>query len=245
MSTKSENRLRGLIAAATRLLNAEGVLGYSGHLSARIGGEDGLLIQPFETSRAALAPENLIPCDMAGAPLDPVCAGKPPSEIFIHTEIYRRRPDVGAIVHFHPEIATLFTLADGPALVPVKNHAIRWASGIPTWPDPGHVNSPALGAGLAEVLGEHNAALMRAHGAVVVAESVPAVMVDAVHFEENAEAEYRAAQLGPVRPLTQAEMAAFAERFDRDRHVAKLWAYFVARGLDSGVLPAEWRKGLL
>ncbi len=245
MISKSENRLRGLIAAATRLLNAEGVLGYSGHVSARIGGDAGLLIQPFQTSRAALAPENLIPCDLAGAPLDPACADKPPSEIFIHTEIYRRRPDVGAIVHFHPETATLFTLTDGPALVPLKNHAIRWASGIPTYADPGHVNSPALGADLAEVLGDHNATLMRAHGAVVVAESVPAVMVDAVHFEENAEAEYRAAQLGQVRPLTEAEMTAFAERFDRDRHVAKLWAYFVARGLDSGVLPAEWRKGLL
>ena len=245
MSAKPENRLRGLIAAATRLLNTEGILGYSGHVSARIGGDDGLLIQPFQTSRSALAPENLIPCDMAGAPLDPAGADKPPSEVFIHTEIYRRRPDVAAIVHFHPETATLFTLSDGPALVPVKNHAIRWASGIPTDPDPGHVNSPALGADLAAVLGDHHAALMRAHGAVVVAESVPAVMVDAVHFEENAEAEFRAAQLGQVRPLTQSEITAFSERFDRDRHVAKLWAYFVARGLDNGVLPAEWRRALL
>ena len=73
MNTNSEIRARGLIAAATRLLNAEGVLGYSGHVSARIGGDDGILIQPFQTSRSALAPENLIPCDMAGAPLDPAC----------------------------------------------------------------------------------------------------------------------------------------------------------------------------
>ena len=243
MSANSETRPRRLIAAATRLLNAEGILGYSGHVSTRLG--DGLLIQPFNTSRAALAPDNLIPCDMAGAALDPAGADKPPSEIFIHTEIYRRRGDVAAIVHFHPETATLFTLSDGPALVPVKNHAIRWASGIPTYPDPGHVNSPALGAELAEVLGECNAALMRAHGAVLVAESVPAVMVDAVHFEENAEAEYRAAQLGNVQPLSAAEIAAFSGRFDRDRHVAKLWAYYVARGLDSGVLPADWRLELL
>lgn len=244
MAENGDARLRVEIAACTRLLNAEGILGYSGHVSARRPDGDGLLIQPFSTSRAELVPDDLIPCDGDGATMDPAPNTKPPSEVFIHTEIFRRRSDVNAIVHFHPETATLFTLADGPALAPVKNHAVRWASGIPTYPDPGHVNTPALGAELAAVLGDHNAALMRAHGAVVVAESVRALLVDAIHFEENAEAAWRAAQLGPLRPLTDDEIDAFADRFDRDRHTAKLWSYYLRRGADRGVVPVDWLAAL-
>lgn len=244
MSGNGEAKLRVEIAACTRLLNAEGILGYSGHVSARLPDGDGLLIQPFSTSRAELAPDDLIACDMDGAKIDATLNAKPPSEVFIHTEIFRHRPGVNAIVHFHPETATLFTLADGPALAPVKNHAVRWASGIPVYPDPGHVNTPALGAALAEVLANCNAALMRAHGAVVVAESVRALLVDAIHFEENAEAAFRAAQLGPLRPLSEAEVGAFAERFDRDRHTAKLWSYYLRRGADRGAVPAAWLSAL-
>lgn len=244
MTGNGEAKLRVEIAACTRLLNAEGILGYSGHVSARRPDGDGLLIQPFSTSRAELAPDDLIACDADGAKLDAALNTKPPSEVFIHTEIFRSRADVNAIVHFHPETATLFTLADGPALAPVKNHAVRWASGIPTYPDPGHVNTPALGAELAAVLGDHNAALMRAHGAVVVAESVRAVLVDSIHFEENAEAAWRAAQLGPLRPLSKDEVSAFADRFDRDRHTAKLWSYYLRRGADRGTVPGDWLAAL-
>jgi ribulose-5-phosphate 4-epimerase/fuculose-1-phosphate aldolase len=244
MADNSDARLRAEIAACTRLLNAEGILGYSGHVSARLPDGGGLIIQPFSTSRAELAPDDLIPCDAGGVKLDASLNTKPPSEVFIHSEIFRRRPDVNAIVHFHPETATLFTMADGPPLIAVKNHAVRWASGIPVYPDPGHVDTPALGAELAEILDGHNAALMRAHGAVVVAESVRALLIDAIHFEENAEAAFRAAQLGPLRPLTADEVEAFAGRFDRDRHTAKLWSYYLRRGVDRGCVPADWLDAL-
>jgi len=232
------------IAAATRLLNAEGILGYSGHVSFRVDEPGGLLIQPFDVSRAEITPELMLLCDFDGTLLQGADGLKPPSEVYIHTEIYRARPDVNAIAHFHPESATLFTMAEGAVLRPMKNHAIRWADGIPTFPDPGHVNSPALGQALAETLGSCQAALMRAHGVVVVAESVPGVMIDAVHFEENAEAAFRAAQLGPMKPLTEAEIEAFAVRFRRASHIRKLWAYYVNRGFASGSLPAAWRASL-
>jgi hypothetical protein len=57
---------------------------------------------------------------------------------------------------------------------------------------------------------------------------------------ENAEAAYRAAALGPVIPLSNAELAGFLRDFDRDRHVAKLWKYYVGRGRRSGRLPEAW-----
>jgi L-ribulose-5-phosphate 4-epimerase len=58
------------------------------------------------------------------------------------------------------------------------------------------VSTPERSRALARSLGSHNALLIRAHGQVVVAESVPAVLIDSVHFVENAQAMYDAAGLG-------------------------------------------------
>jgi L-ribulose-5-phosphate 4-epimerase len=150
--------------------------------------------------------------------------------------VLRGRADVQAIAHFHHDTATVFTLVEGLVLRPVKNHAARWASGIPTHPDPSHISDRARGRAAAQSLGPHHAMLIRAHGQVVTAESVPALFADCVHFVENAEAAYRAAALGPVVPLSDAEVAAFHRDFDRPRHAAKLWRYYAGRGRRRGRL---------
>jgi L-ribulose-5-phosphate 4-epimerase len=235
-----ESKLRHQVATVSLLLNAENILGYSGHVSVRLPGRDEFLIQPFDQSRAALAPEHLLVCGMDGKSRERSNSARPPSEVFIHTEIFRARPDVQAIAHFHHDLTTTFSLVEDVALTPIKNHAVRWESGIPTHGDPSHVSSPELGRALAQTLGPHQAALIRAHGQVVVAEDLPALLVDCVHFVENAEALYRAATLGKVKPLTAKEMAAFHDDFDRERHAAKLWSYYLGKGCASGVIPEAW-----
>ncbi len=233
-------RLRQEISACTLLLNDLGILGYSGHVSARVPGREALLIQSFDQSRAELTPGSLLTCDFDGSVVAGPAGLRPPSEVYIHTEIYRARPDVQAVAHFHDDVATVFTLVRGVPLQLLKNHAVRWASGIPVHPDPSHVSDPALGRAAAQSLGPHHAMLIRAHGQVVTAESVPALFIDCVHFVENAEAMCRAASLGPVIPLSADEIAAFLRDFDRARHIYKLWKYYVGRGQANGVLPAAW-----
>ena len=75
---------------------------------------------------------------------------------------------------------------------------------------------------------------------MVVAESLPALLVDSVHFVENAQAMYQAAALGRVLPLSADEIAGFLQDFKRDRHVAKLWKYYVGRGCARGLFPESW-----
>ena len=75
-------------------------------------------------------------------------------------------------------------------------------------------------------------------------ESVKSVFIDIVHFTENADTLYRAAALGPVTPLSAAEMDSFLERFDRPRHVDKLWRYYVGRSLRDGAMPEAWAEAL-
>ena len=233
-----ERRLREEVAACTRLLNDLGILGYSGHVGARLPGRDAFLVQSFDQSRAALRPDDLLICDFDGSALGGPAGVRPPAEVYLHAEILRARHDVHAVAHFHHDPSIVFTLVDRIPLRPVKNHAARWAGGIPVHPDPSHVSDPARGRAAARSLGPHHAMLIRAHGQVVTAETVPAVLVDCVHFVENAEAMYRAASLGAVRPLTADEIARFLRGFDRDRHVAKLWKYYVVRGRARGLLPA-------
>ena len=234
--------LRIKIAACTRIMNMEGLIDYSGHVSARLPDNSGLIIQSFDDSRAALEPDDLLICGFDGALIDGAADKIPPREVFIHTEVMKARPDVNAVGHFHPETATMFTLVEGRPLVPVKNHAARWLDGIPVHPDPGHINTVETGQSFAATLGDCHAALIRAHGVAVTAESIEALLIDSVHFEENAKTLFHAAALGDVTGLTRAEMSDFLSRFNRSAHIGKLWKYYVGRGVDAGVVPGEWRR---
>jgi L-ribulose-5-phosphate 4-epimerase len=245
MTPRDENALRIQVAAVSLLLVAEDILGYSGHVSVRLPGTDTFLIQPVDQSRAQLRPEHLLVCGMDGKSRSASNSARPPSEVYIHSEIFRERPDVNAVAHFHHDLTTTFSLVEGAKLVPIKNHAVRWESGIPTHADPSHVSSPELGQSLAKTLGPHHAALIRAHGQVVVAETLPALLTDCVHFVENGVALYHASVLGKVIPLSDKEMDAFRHDFKRAPHVSKLWSYYVGKGLDSGTLPREWSETLL
>lgn len=238
-----EAKLRQEVAATTLILNDEGLMGYSGHVSARLPGEDAYLIQPLDTSRAGLRPDDLLVCDYDGRVLRGNGKSRPPAEVFLHGEILRARPDVNSVAHFHHDLTNVFTLVDGVELSPIKNHAIRWRSGIPVHQDPSHVSDSGLGRAVAETLGPHFAMQIRAHGQVVVAESVQAVLIDSVHFVENAVAMYHAAALGRVRALTAADMDAFEVAFKRQRHIDKLWEYYVGRGRTKGFLPEAWDLG--
>ena len=136
------------------------------------------------------------------------------------------------------------TMIEGMELKIMKNHAMRWYSGIPVYPDSWHVDTPERGRQLAETLGPHHAALMRSHGAVITAESIPALLIDTVHFEENAKAMYDATQIGKPIPLSQDEAEKFHRLFKRDRHVIKSWRYYLGRGLESGAIPEDWGDAL-
>jgi L-ribulose-5-phosphate 4-epimerase len=226
-------RLRRDLAVATRMLVDAGILGYSGHLSVRVG--DRLLIQPVDDARAELRPDRVLEVTLDGQVTEG--DGRPPSELAIHAEIYRARPDVGAVAHFHHDPTTVFTVVEGRAVVPVKNHASRWSSGVPVHPDPSHIATAEQGRALAATLGRCHAALLRAHGEVVVAEDVRTLFADVVHFVENATLLAQALALGQVRPLSQAECDSFAATFRRDRHARKLWIYYTTVAAAAGRLP--------
>ncbi|HEY8691992.1 MAG TPA: class II aldolase/adducin family protein [Chloroflexota bacterium] len=236
------HKLKAKVAATVRLLHMEGIVNYSGHVSARLPDGRGFIIQPYVQSRISLTAEHLLELDFDLNHLPGSPETEMPIETRIHSEILRARPDVQAVVHTHSELAAAFTLADAK-LVPMKGHAKRWASGIPIHADPTHIKTKQQGEELAATLGQHQAALLRAHGGICVAESVEALLIDAVHFEENARAQVQALAIGPLLPLTNDELELLTSRDNRRQHIGKLWRYYVGKGLQEGALDSD--EGLI
>ena len=233
--------LREQIAAATRMLVMEEILDYSGHVSARLPGGDRFMVQNASDARNDLEPDRLMIIDLEGNVIEG--NERPPIETVLHSEIFRARPDVHAILHCHLEMAIAFTLMKDVELRPMRSRAVRWRSGIPTHPDPSLIRRLEQGKALAETLGPHNAALIRSHGMVLVAESVPALFIDALHFKSNARAMMTVMQAGqtPV-PMTEAEMDMIDS--PREFHVGKLWNFYIRKARASGIVPQDWSASL-
>ena len=154
-SAQGGKTLRREIAISTRILQAQGILGYSGHVSARLPDGSGFLIQPRKTSRAEVTPEDILTVDNEGIQTGGPTDDTPPGEVAIHAAILKARPEMGAVIHFHPKAATLFSMVEDVVLAPMKNHAYRWRSGIPVHPDSSHIKTATQGQELAKTLGPH------------------------------------------------------------------------------------------
>jgi L-ribulose-5-phosphate 4-epimerase len=243
-STQTTDTLHHSVAACTRLFNDLKILDHSGHVSVRLPDNSGFLIQGIHASRAQILPEDLFTLGFDGAILDGPEATRPVAEFHIHSEIYKVRPDVNAVLHAHPMVPVLFTIAEGAQLKMVINHGYRWRTGVPTHPDTAHINSPAIGAVMAETMGDCNAVLLRAHGIVLASESIPELLIDGIQFDRNANAQLEASRLGPVIAMSEEELDIFEERFDRNNHAVKLWKYYTDRGFDQDVLPAGWQDAM-
>lgn len=232
------DEMRRDVAICTRLLVDVGILEYSGHISSRLPAGDQFLIQPVDDVRSDLDPGRLLVVGLDGEVIQG--EGRSPAETAIHAEVYKARPDVGAVAHFHHDETTMFSMVQGMSIVPVKNHACRWPDGVPVHPDASHISTVEQGQELVKTLGNSNAALIRGHGEVVLAENIKALFADIVHFVENAHALAYASKLGTVEPLSKRDLEMFEETFNRESHSRKLWSYYSVTAANNGVIPNEW-----
>jgi ribulose-5-phosphate 4-epimerase/fuculose-1-phosphate aldolase len=204
---EEEDHLRELLAAAHRVLYHQGLVDYLGHCSVRLPGTDRVLIKPKHSPRVralgGLSPGDMVVIDLAGNLLEAGGAGEgegPPAECFIHTEIYRARPDVSAVVHTHQPSGTLLGVI-GAELLPVLHVPSALADGgnIGTWPCPLLVNSPDLGRELAAALGSRRLCHLQGHGIVSVADDLRLAVLAAIAVEQLAEANLTILRTG-LRP---------------------------------------------
>lgn len=137
-------------------------------------------------------------------------------ERFIHSEIYRRRSDISAIVHSHAPSIIPFTVARDVRLCPVCHMSGFITSSTPVFEIRNYcgdesdllIRNRGLGAKLADVLGEEPLILMRGHGMTAVGSSIPQVVFRSIYAEVNARIQGEAMRLGALTYLTDAEARA-------------------------------------
>jgi L-ribulose-5-phosphate 4-epimerase len=239
--TVSVDHQRAAIAACTRMFTDQKILDHSGHVSVRLPDNSGFLIQSIHASRARLSPQDIFALTFDGEIIEGPSDTRPVSEFHIHSEIYKARPEVNAVLHAHPKVPVLFTIAEGARLQMVINHAYRWRNGVPVHPDPAHIDTPELGREVVATMGDANALLLRAHGVVLVSEDIQSLLIDGIHFNRNAQAQYEATILGKPIPLSEADFDTFETRFNRAKHGRKLWHHYATCAIEAGTLPDAWR----
>jgi len=219
-------RIEDLVVACHICAN-EGVMDSFGHLSVRSAKNPERFFMSRALAPAQVTVADIMEFDMAGNPVDPQ-GRRANGERFIHSEIYKARPDVQAVIHSHSPVVMPFGIA-GVSLKPVTAQAgflpldtplfeIREAWG--TAEERGMlVRDSTLAKALAQKLGKAPVVLMRGHGHCVVADSIRRATIRAVYVEMNARVLQSALQLSKnVTYLDEKEIAYNAtENFDLER----------------------------
>jgi ribulose-5-phosphate 4-epimerase/fuculose-1-phosphate aldolase len=224
------------LVAANHILYAQAVLDGYGHVSARHDTKPDRFWLARSMAPGLVTAGDIMEFDLSGEPVDG--QGRPTyAERFIHSEIYRRRPDVKAIVHSHSPAVIPFGVTSVP-LKPIFHMSGFLGTGVPIFEireiagdTDMLVRNPGLGAALALRLGDKPATLMRGHGSVAVGISVPQAVFRAIYLEVNARLQSDAMKLGSINFLTSEEAKLAAA--GNDMHILRpwtLWKHEIAKG---------------
>lgn len=208
-------RASAAVVEASRLLFTAGVMSHSGHgnLSARLD-PDRFALTTTGMVRD-LRPDQLATVGMDGQVVEGTLGPENAEIIAMHSVVYRRRPDVGAVVHTHSPAATAFALAHRP--LPCRTEPLLrfgQAEAVPVVPW-GPRGSEVSVRGIADVLEEApttNAVLLANHGLLAFGSDPLAAARLIIVIEESAEAELAASAVGGGVDFPSGALEAVRER---------------------------------
>ena len=215
--------IKGLIddlVSANHILFKEGAGDGFGHVSVRDERNPERFLLARGIAPATVRAGDVMEFGMDGEPLSPR-GRKPYLERTIHSEIYRARPDVVAVVHSHSPALIPFGIT-GTSLRPVFHMSGFLGAATPIF-EIREAGGPAtdllvrdrkLGAALARSLGRSPFALMRGHGAVAVGGALKQAVYRAIYAEMNARLQAEAMRLGAVNYLNDQEAANASRTID-------------------------------
>jgi ribulose-5-phosphate 4-epimerase/fuculose-1-phosphate aldolase len=223
------------IVIGSRVLADFGVLDGFGHVSARHPTNPNHFLMARSLAPALVTADDIMEFDLDGNAVD--ARGRSVFlERFIHSEIYKARPDVMSVVHTHSAGVIPFSVTKVPLRAMFHNPSFL-AVGVPVWDirkDFGEtsmlVSDAALGKSLAQTLGDKPVVLMRGHGDVTVGPTVKMAVFRAYYTDVNAKLQAQAMALGgEVNYLTPGE----GEKADKTNFIVidRIWGVWKMRVL--------------
>jgi len=177
--------------------------GQDGNVAVRIG-EDRALVTPAGLLKAELGADDIVEVDLSGRRLRG--RHRPSSELDMHLTILRRRPEVNAVVHAHPPVATGFSVAGeafDTCVLPELIFQVGWVPVVPY----GTPGTPELGERIRPFLADHVALILQNHGAVTMGTTLDEAQIRMESLEHSARIILTARLLGRVNPLAPEDVA--------------------------------------
>lgn len=200
------------------------IIDHSGHGSVRRDAAS-FYINSGAAVRGTLTIDDIVGVDLEGSLVEGTA--RPPLEYHIHAEVYRARPDVGAVLHTHPKWSTFLTMTGVP-YQPVFGQGALLGD-VPVMDSPLSVNTREMGSRLATTLGRGSAALLKSHGALIVGTNMIECFALAVYLEENAYRQYMALQIGRPYAFSLEERQICRKNLWSAGLFRKAWEYYRAK----------------
>jgi len=224
MKTDWEAR-RDIIDYARQVYDKGIVAATDGNISYRIM-SDRVMITPSGTSFATLTTDTLAYVDLDGTNLG--FQYKPSSELPMHLEIYRQRPDVNAIIHAHPPYATALTLTGISLEDPILPEVVMMFGKIPTAPY-ATPSTKESAESIRHLIKDHQAILLDHHGAVTYGGSLEEAFHKMEKLEHAAKTILAAKSIGPPKVLDENQIGKLKDlRQDSDYGKLMLKSIFTA-----------------
>ena len=207
------HELRETVCALHAELPRNGLVAWtSGNLSARVPGEELMVIKPSGVMYDDLTPESMIVCDLDGSRVDGDLA--PSSDAATHGYIYRALPDVGGVAHTHSAYATAWAAVGEPIPCVLTAMADEFGGPIPVGPF-ALIGDEEIGRGVVETLAgtRSSAVLMRSHGVFTVGSGPREAIKAAVMCEDVARTVHLARSLGEVTSIGDDDVEALHDRY--------------------------------
>jgi ribulose-5-phosphate 4-epimerase/fuculose-1-phosphate aldolase len=226
--------LRHELAVANRILANEGIIDAFGHISVRNPKDPNRYFISRHRASELVEPSDILEMTLDSKPVVPTNV-RLYSEMVIHGEIYKVRPDVNSVCHHHAPSVLPFC-ATGVELVPLFHLGGTLGEKVPFWDSRDEfgdtnllVRTPEEGTSHARALGPHHMLLLRRHGASLAGKSLRECVFRSIYSTRNAELQLRAMAIGPLGPLSPGEVEKCGGHNLGLRGVERAWEYWVTR----------------
>jgi L-fuculose-phosphate aldolase len=217
-----------IVAVCRRLYDRGLIAGQDGNVSVRLPSGH-VLVTPAGLSKVDVTASDLVELRLDGTP---VTRGRgASSEVGMHLRIYRERPDVRAVVHAHPPVATAFGTAGRDFMDAVLPEVIFHLGRVPLVPFamPG---TPALADAMSPLLADHDAFLLASHGATTVGPTLRLAHQRMESLEHAARILLAVETIGRATPLSATDVAALQDARNAARVGWNALAYRIEDGGD-------------